>query len=62
MNYIPFNSYTWPQPGYSCSTSSGDYFKVTCCHTYPPQPIEHMRETMLWIIHRNARWSSQIRV
>jgi len=34
---------------------------MTCCHTYRPQPIEHVRETMLQIIHRNATWSSQIR-
>jgi len=34
---------------------------VTCCHTYQPQPIEHVRENMLRIIHRNARWSSHIR-
>jgi len=34
---------------------------MNCCHTYRPQPIEHVRETMLWIIHHNARWSSQIR-
>ncbi|QCE15220.1 hypothetical protein DEO72_LG11g2229 [Vigna unguiculata] len=34
---------------------------MTCCQTYRPQPIEHMRETMLRIIHCNARWSSQIR-
>jgi len=27
---------------------------VTCCHTYRPQPIEHVRENMLRIIHRNA--------
>jgi len=33
-----------PQSVYSCSTSSDDYFKVTCCHTYRPQPIEHVRE------------------
>ncbi|QCD96087.1 hypothetical protein DEO72_LG6g789 [Vigna unguiculata] len=39
----------------------GDHFKMTCCHTYRPQPIEHVRETMLQIIHCNARWSSQIR-
>ncbi|QCE15238.1 hypothetical protein DEO72_LG11g2247 [Vigna unguiculata] len=24
---------------------------MTCCHTYRPQPIEHVRETMLRIIH-----------
>ena len=34
---------------------------MSCCHTYWPQPIEHVQETMLQIIHRNARWSSQIR-
>ena len=32
-----------PKPDYSCSTSSRDYFKVTCCHIYQPQPIEHVR-------------------
>jgi len=26
------------------STSSSDYFVVTCCHTCRPQPIEHVRE------------------
>ncbi|QCD93098.1 hypothetical protein DEO72_LG5g1169 [Vigna unguiculata] len=39
----------------------GGYLKVSCCHTYRPQPIEHVRVTMLRIIHRNARWSSHIR-
>jgi len=34
---------------------------VTCSHTYRPQPIEHVRENMLRIIHRNARYSSHIR-
>ncbi|QCD79475.1 hypothetical protein DEO72_LG1g3117 [Vigna unguiculata] len=34
---------------------------MACYHTYRPQPIEHVRETMLQIRHRNARWSSQIR-
>ncbi|QCD83939.1 hypothetical protein DEO72_LG2g4288 [Vigna unguiculata] len=34
---------------------------MTSCQTYQPQPIEHVRETMLRIIHHNARWSSQIR-
>ncbi|QCE10565.1 hypothetical protein DEO72_LG10g1795 [Vigna unguiculata] len=28
---------------------------MTCCQTYRPQPIEHVRETMLRIIHHNAR-------
>jgi len=37
---------TWPQPCLSCSTSSSDYLKVTCCHTYRPQPIEHVQETI----------------
>jgi len=32
---------------------------VSCCPTYRPQLIEHVRETMLRITHRNARWSSQ---
>jgi len=27
---------------------------------YWPEPIEHVRKTMLQITHRNARWSSQI--
>ena len=27
---------------------------MNCCHTYQPQPIEQVRETMLQIIHRNA--------
>jgi len=40
-------------------TSSSEYLKMSCCHTYRPQPIEHVRETMLRIIHRNARWSSK---
>jgi len=53
---------TWPQLGHSCSTSSSDYFEVTCCYTYRPQPIEQVRETMLRIIHCNAKWSSQIRI
>ncbi|QCD90212.1 hypothetical protein DEO72_LG4g1167 [Vigna unguiculata] len=35
-------------------TSSSEYLKMSCCHTYRPQPIEHVRETMLRIIHRNA--------
>jgi len=26
------------------STSTSDYFEVTCCYTYRPQPIEHMQE------------------
>ena len=57
-----FNSYhLTPQSEHSCSTSSNDYFKVTCCHTYRPQQIEHVRENMLRIIHRNARQSSHIR-
>jgi len=34
---------------------------MSCCHTYQPQPIEHVRETMLRITHCNTRWSSQIR-
>jgi len=38
---------SWPQPGYSCSTSFSDYPKVTCCHTYQPQPIEHVRKPLL---------------
>jgi len=37
---------TSAQPGYSCSTSSSVYLKVTCYHTYRPQPIEHVRETI----------------
>jgi len=61
LNYILLIHIIWTQPGYSCSTSFGDYFEMTCCHTYQPQSIEHVRETMLRIIHRNARWSSQIR-
>ena len=57
-----FNSYhLTPQSEHSCSTSSNDYFKVTCCHTYRPQPIEHVREYMLRIIPRNASQSSHIR-
>jgi len=32
---------------------------MSCCHTYRPQPIEHVWETMLRITHRNTRWSSQ---
>jgi len=36
MNIILLIHTTWPQPGYSCSTSSSDYFKMTCCHTYRP--------------------------
>ena len=50
---------TWPQPCHSCSMSSSEYLKVFCCPTYRPQPIEHVRETTLWITHRNAMWSSQ---
>jgi len=46
-------------PCQPCSTSSSEYLKVSCCHTYRPQSIEHVRETMLRITHRNARWSSQ---
>ena len=38
---------TWPQPCYLCSTSSSDYLKMTCCHTYRPQPIEYVRETIV---------------
>jgi len=38
--------FPWPQPGHSCSTSFSDYPKVTCCHTYRPQLIEHVRETI----------------
>jgi len=34
----------WPQLGYSCSTSSSEYLKMTCCHTYRSQPIEHVWE------------------
>ncbi|QCE14874.1 hypothetical protein DEO72_LG11g1880 [Vigna unguiculata] len=34
---------------------------MPCCHTYRPQPIKHVRETMLRIKHCNSRWSSQIR-
>jgi len=40
--------------------SPSDYFKMICCHTYRPQPIEHVQETLLWIIHRNAKWSPHI--
>ena len=54
----PFPS-TWPQPCWPCSTSSCEYLKMSCWHTYQPQPIEHVRETMLWITHRNVRRSSQ---
>ena len=43
------------------SKSSREYLKMPCCHTYWPQPTEHVREIMLRITHRNARWSSQIR-
>jgi len=50
---------TWPQPCEPCSTSSRNYLKMSCCHTYRPQPIEHVWETMLRITHRNTRWSSQ---
>jgi len=32
---------------------------MSCYHTYQPQLIEHVRETMLRITHRSARWSSQ---
>ena len=32
---------------------------MTYCHTYRPQPIEHVQVPLLRIIHRNARWSSQ---
>jgi len=34
---------------------------MSCCHTYQPQLIEHVPETMLRIIYRNVRWSSHIR-
>ena len=44
MPYILFLQSDSPQSVYSCSTSSDDYFKVTCCHTYRPQPIEHVQE------------------
>ncbi|QCD89526.1 hypothetical protein DEO72_LG4g472 [Vigna unguiculata] len=27
------------------STSSGKYLKVPCCHTYRPQPIEHVQKS-----------------
>ncbi|QCE00212.1 hypothetical protein DEO72_LG7g1499 [Vigna unguiculata] len=50
-----FHKTSDPQSAHSCSTSSKDYFKVTCCHTYRPQPIEHVQEFMLRIIPRNAR-------
>ena len=55
-------NHTWPQPCQPCCTSSREYLKMFCCHTYQPQLIEHMRETMLRITHRNARWSSEIRI
>jgi len=35
---------------------------MTCCQTYWPQSIEHVREPLPQIIQHNARWSSQIRV
>jgi len=37
---------SWPQPWLSCSTFSSDNLYVTCCHTYRPQPIEHVQETI----------------
>ena len=49
---------TWPQPWYSCFTSPSEYFKMTCCHTYRPQPIEHVQESIAMDHTPNARWSS----
>ena len=70
--YIPNKSYkytkgihilwfhiTWPPPRYPCSTSFSEYLDMSCCHTYQPQLIEHVQETMLRTTLRNARWSSQ---
>ena len=50
---------TWPPPCYSCSTSSDEYLKMSCCHTYQPQLVEHVWETMLRTTLHNARWSFQ---
>jgi len=46
MNSLNWVHMTWPQPWLSYSTSSSDNLLVTCCHTYRPQPIEHVRETI----------------
>ncbi|QCE06841.1 hypothetical protein DEO72_LG9g1855 [Vigna unguiculata] len=32
-----------------------EYLKMSCYHTYRPQPIEHVWKTMLRITHRNVR-------
>ncbi|QCD96460.1 hypothetical protein DEO72_LG6g1163 [Vigna unguiculata] len=32
-----------------------EYLKMSYCNTYRPQSIEHVRETMLRITHRNTR-------
>jgi len=30
----PLISHTWPPLCHLCSTSSDEYFKMPCCHTY----------------------------
>jgi len=38
---------------YTAYTSTSEYFKMTCCHTYRPQPskmIEHVMLMMICII------------
>jgi len=39
---IPYHMATTMFP---CSTSLDEYLKMSCCHTYKPQLVEHVRET-----------------
>ncbi|QCE10354.1 hypothetical protein DEO72_LG10g1584 [Vigna unguiculata] len=34
--------------------SSDEYLEMSCCHTYQPQLVENVRETMLWTTLCNA--------
>jgi len=45
MNSILWFQPTWPPSCYPCSMSLDEYLKMSSCHAYKPQLVEHVRKT-----------------